>query len=62
MNRTVEKKEGERMENEAKQDTEYEVVYAGAECPKCGENRMDFLAIDEGEVTCATCGNVYEVE
>jgi len=48
--------------DEPREAQDYDVVYAGAECPKCGENRMDFLSIDEGEVACATCGNIYEVE
>ena len=44
---------------EPREAQDYDVVYAGVECPKCGENRVDFLAINEGEVTCATA---YEVE
>lgn len=39
-----------------------DVVYPGAECPKCGENRVDYLENDgEGRVTCATCNNVYDI-
>ena len=30
-------------------------------CPKCGERSADRLVIDEDEVTCTSCGNVYEV-
>ncbi len=37
-------------------------VVDGAACPACGENRMDYLAMDDGVVTCATCGAVYDLE
>lgn len=39
-----------------------DVVYAGGECPKCGENRVDYLANDDGFITCATCGHKYDLE
>ena len=40
----------------------------GAECPRCGESRIDFLEIDldadedGNEIICATCGQRYKIE
>jgi len=31
-------------------------------CPACGECSTDYLANDDGVVTCATCGAVYDLE
>ena len=31
-------------------------------CPKCGERRMDWLANDDGVVTCQSCCTVYDLE
>ena len=40
-----------------------ETVAAGCECPACGESEMDSLIWDaDGEnVTCQTCGRVYQL-
>ena len=37
------------------------LVEHGQECPKCGEERMDYLEWDDDgtQVTCSTCGHVY---
>ena len=42
------------------EDSDDEVL-RGCGCPNCGEQRIDWLAIDEdGEtVTCSTCGRHY---
>jgi uncharacterized protein (DUF983 family) len=38
------------------------LVGKGCGCPKCGEERMDYLEInDDDEVLCATCGNKYSL-
>lgn len=42
-------------------DDDDELVAEWGACPKCGERCMGELASDDGTVTCATCGNVYEV-
>ena len=42
-------------------DTE-EYVMTGFECPACRENHLDYLANDDGVVTCLTCGAVYDLE
>lgn len=31
-------------------------------CPQCGEDRGDWLATEDGIVTCGTCGKVYDLE
>jgi rubredoxin len=36
-------------------------VLPGGECPRCGEDRIDFLVwIDDERVRCASCDHVYE--
>ena len=45
----------------ARVEPDSDVVYSGAECPRCGENRVDYLKNDEGDVTCATCGHKYSI-
>lgn len=30
-------------------------------CPNCNESRCDWLVIDDEQVTCATCGEVYDL-
>lgn len=49
------------LEVETDDDTDEAVCYRGAECPTCGENRIDYLAWDDdGEViTCTNCGTKY---
>jgi rubredoxin len=39
-----------------------ELVVEYCKCPKCGERRMDYLATDDGIVTCQSCGTVYDLE
>ena len=48
-------------EEEARRDPDVQLVPLGDGCPGCGEYRMDYLALDEDEVTCATCGTVYRL-
>jgi hypothetical protein len=45
-----------------KDEPEEERCPDGSQCPQCGENRIDYLWWDkEGiQVTCDTCGCVYE--
>jgi hypothetical protein len=39
-----------------------DLVPNGCECPHCGENRIDYLVLDEEDwVTCETCGTEYPV-
>lgn len=42
-------------------DAEEDIVPTGAECPECGENRVDWLVWDDDceIVTCTTCGAEY---
>ncbi len=38
-----------------------ELVEASCACPGCGERRIDWLEwINDEQVECATCKNVYE--
>ena len=37
-----------------------DVVGSCMACPKCGENRVDWLVWQDELVTCATCGTVYD--
>ncbi len=30
-------------------------------CPECGEARMDQLELEGEEITCLTCGHVYNL-
>jgi len=30
-------------------------------CPRCNECRTDFLIIDDYQVTCQSCGEVYDL-
>lgn len=40
---------------------EEDVVPMGAECPECGENRVDWLEwLDEERVECTVCGTIYQ--
>jgi transcription elongation factor Elf1 len=44
---------------------DYELVEDGFACPKCGENRMDFLTCDPDDdgdsdcIRCDSCGTTY---
>ena len=38
-----------------------DIVFAGGECPSCCENRVDYLANDEGHINCQTCQNEYDI-
>ena len=44
----------------SKQSGDY--VFRPFGCPKCGERRMDYLANDDGVITCTSCGHVYDLE
>jgi len=39
----------------------YDVVAKGFECPKCGEDCVDKLSNNDGIITCAVCGCVYNL-
>ena len=48
----------------ATSDSQFDVVIDGDECPKCKENRVDYLVILDDEATqveCKSCGNKYEI-
>jgi rubredoxin len=37
-------------------------VPKGCACPECGENRVDYLSLDDDEMCeCQTCGFIYDV-
>lgn len=39
-----------------------ELVPQSCACPRCGEQRMDMLMLDDDDiVTCASCGEVYDI-
>lgn len=42
--------------------SEDEVVLIAHACPRCEENRYDYLENIEGKVTCISCGHRYEPE
>jgi hypothetical protein len=37
------------------------LVAKGCGCTKCGEERMDYLEIDDDDVTCLKCGHKYQI-
>ena len=42
--------------------TQYECIEEH-KCPKCGEQRMDWLLLDDDDrITCQTCGEQYKLE
>jgi len=47
----------------AKISPQDDVVSDGAECPKCGEPRIDWLVWQDGEtLRCETCGAEYMLD
>ena len=43
-------------------EPEPETVPDAWACPCCGEARMDFLANEDGHITCVSCGREYDIE
>jgi ArsR family metal-binding transcriptional regulator len=42
-------------------DHDYDRVQPGSECPRCGEDDIDYLVwIDDDRVRCESCQRVYE--
>ena len=50
------------MPEDTTENTDDELVPPEAGCPRCGEQRMDYLVWTEdgGRVECGTCGFVYQ--